>query len=224
MHDISLITMIEAGLLAWKEEQNDLDISSDSSGDVHPDATSEIHENVVSDGSIQLSPSPQTQPSELILQGSGDESDSLFGSDSDSGSQSSAEDNVLSSIPTHTSETCLELVASVDTGDIAREKSIQMFLEGVLEYTFSLHRNKSDISEENIKWLLHITNQTLHHCNNKVSFTPNVYYDHITFNICKHYLSRILLTSEDTQDSDYGLSICPVKVKSQTLKILNDSL
>lgn len=207
--------MVEAGIMAWKEEKQEvihcssLEISEDSCI-VDTQNSDEIH------GNLMVSPVESIEVSEESLQHVQVAIDDIDSPDSSEfeESDSSSESTELNDLDLETTTTSDDLVMDVNVTASAR-KSIRMFLEGVLEYTFSVHRDRLHISEDDITWLLHITNETLHLSSMDVSLT---HYKHITFNICKFYLSRILLSAPEGSNGvddelGCGLDVCPIKVK-----------
>ena len=191
-------------------EGNDLDAETDDRSqsaegndlDAETDDRSQSAEGNNLDAESEAQPNTITITDNVVLPPAPDSVEMLSGEDSSECSEGNDFDVESDALPL--SSTMIDV-----------PNCIQIFLEEVMEFTFSVHRGKSSISDGDVSWLLHLTNRTLHLSDIDISFTQNVVYDHINFNMCKYHLSRILLSASESgseEKLEYGLSVCPIQV------------
>ena len=189
---------------------NDLDAENDDRSqsaegndlDAETDDRSQSAEGNDLDAESEAQPNTITITDNVVLPPAPDSVEMLSGEDSSECSEGNDFDVESDALPL--SSTMIDV-----------PNCIQIFLEEVMEFTFSVHRGKSSISDGDVSWLLHLTNRTLHLSDIDISFTQNVVYDHINFNMCKYHLSRILLSVSESgseEKLEYGLSVCPIQV------------
>ena len=131
--------------------------------------------------------------------------------------------DVMSSLSSSDDQECLSETFSVEVATLGSNEPIQVFLEEMLEHTFSLYRRLSCTLVADIEWLLHLINHTIHLMDQEANSSSfDVYYKNLSFGICKFYLSRLLISSQIIESANedqmkHGFNICSVEVMSLNL-------